>query len=134
MLDTLHIRIREAREQTRLSQRAMAEQIGVGHNSYANFERGKTKLFNRCLYRMSDYLGLTPEEILFGPRPDQDVLEELSKWELRKQQIIDEYESRQKALQDELEAARREIADKAKIIETLSGNNKFLLDQLTKQR
>ena len=51
-----------------------------------------------------------------------------------KQQIIDEYEARTKALREELEAARRELADKDKTLESLRNTNKFLLDELGKQR
>ena len=134
MLDSLHIRIREARKKTGLSQKAMAEKLGVGHNCFANFERGETRLFNRCLYRLAEYLETSPEDLLLGPRPDQEMLEELTNWEVRKQQIIDEYEARTKALREELDAARREIADKDKTLESLRNTNKFLLDELGKQR
>ena len=121
MLDSLHIRIREARKKTGLSQKAMAEKLGVGHNCFANFERGDTRLFNRCLYRLAEYLETSPEDLLLGPRPDREMLEELTNWEVRKQQ-------------EELEAARREIADKDKTLESLRNTNKFLLDELGKQR
>ena len=82
MLDTLHNRIREARKNTGLSQKKMAEQIGVGRNSYINFERGRTKLFNRCLYRMAEFLGVPEEELLFGRQPDEALLrDQLKKME-----------------------------------------------------
>lgn len=112
----------------------MAEKIGVGRNSYINFERGRTKLFNRCLYRMADYLGVPEEELLFGKRPDEALLRDQLALDDWKKQIIDDYETRIAAFREELEAARAELKDRKKTIDTLRTTNKFLLDELGKQR
>ena len=134
MLDFLHIRIREARQKTGLSQKAMAEQLGVGHNTYANFERGKTRLFSRCLYRMAEYLDTPPEEILFGERPDEDLLRDQLALENWKKQIIDSYETRLGELRRELEQARADIVEKGKTLDSLRSINNYLLDELGKRR
>jgi transcriptional regulator with XRE-family HTH domain len=134
VLDSLHNRIREARKKTGLSQRAMAEQLGVGHNCYANFELGNTRLFNRCLYRLVDHLGITPEELLFGERPDESLLLDQVALDNWKQNLIDGYEASLAELRAELEKARTEIADQEKTLDSLRDTNKFLLDELGKRR
>ena len=134
MLDSLHIRIRETRKKTGLSQRAMAEKLGVGHNCYANFERGDTRLFNRCLYRLAEYLEVSPEEILFGPRPDPEMLEDLAALEEFKRQIVQEYESRLAEMRGELEKAKADLAKQEETLDSFRTTNKFLLEELGKQR
>ena len=134
MLDSLHIQIREARLKTGLTQREMAEQLGVGYHSYANFERGDTRLFNRCLYRMAEHLGTTPEELLFGERPDETLLRNKVALDNWKQELVDGYESSIGALRAELATAQALIAKQEGDIESLKNINKYLLDDLGKRR
>ena len=134
MLDSLHNRIREARKEKGLSQRAMAEQIGVGTSCYVNFEQGRTQLFNRCLRRMADYLKISPEELLFGARPNEKLLLDQVALDNWKQELIDGYEACLAELRAELEKARTEIADQEKTLDSLRDTNKFLLDELGKRR
>ena len=134
MLDSLHIQIREARLKTGLTQREMAEQLCVGYHCYANFERGETRLFNRCLYRLADHLGTTPEELLFGERPDETLLRSQVALDHWKQELVDGYESSIGAVRAELEAAQALIAKQEGDIESLKNINKYLLDELGKRR
>ncbi len=134
MLDVLHTRIRDAREKAGLTQEEMADRIGIGRTTYINFENGQTNLFSKNLHKMVAVLGVSEEELLFGPRPDQGLLDEISGWEVRKQQFIDDYENRLAELREQLEAARREIAKRDKTIATLCDINKHLLDETSKQR
>ena len=134
MLDVLHTRIRDAREKAGLTQEEMADRIGIGRTTYINFENGQTNLFSKNLHKMVAVLGVSEEELLFGPRPDQGLLDEISGWEVRKQQFIDDYENRLAELREQLEAARREIDQRDKTIATLCDINKHLLDETSKQR
>ena len=112
----------------------MADRIGIGRTTYIKFENGQTQLFSKNLHKTAAVLGISEEELLFGPRPDKGMLEEISGWEARKQQFIDEYENRLAELREQLEAARREIAQRDNTIASLCDTNKFLLDELGKQR
>lgn len=133
-LDVIHTRIREAREKTGLSQEAMAAQIGVGRTTYINFETGRTKLYCRSLLRMAKFLDITEEELLFGPRPDEGLLRDQLTLDNWKKQVVDDYENRLAALREQLDAADKEIVEKDKTLDSLRNTNKFLLEELGKQR
>ena len=134
MLDELHTRIRDAREKAGLTLDEMARRIGVGRTTYINFETGQTNLFSKNLPKTAEVLGVSVEELLFGPRPDREMLDQLTSWEVAKQQFIDGYEDSLHKLREELEAALRKIAEQEKTIASLCDTNKFLLDELGKQR
>ena len=133
-LDVIHTRIREAREKTGLSQEAMAAQIGVGRTTYINFETGRTKLYCRSLLRMAKFLDIPEEELLFGPRPDEGLLRDQLTLDNWKKQVVDDYENRLAALREQLDAADKEIVEKDKTLDSLRNTNKFLLEELGKQR
>ena len=133
-LDVIHTRIREAREKTGLSQEAMAAQIGVGRTTYINFETGRTKLYCRSLLRMAKFLDIPEEELLFGPRPDEGLLRDQFTLDNWKKQVVDDYEKRLAALREQLDAADKEIVEKDKTLDSLRNTNKFLLEELGKQR
>jgi transcriptional regulator with XRE-family HTH domain len=134
VLDEFHTRIRDARVSAGLSQEEMARRIGVGRTTYINFETGQTNLFSKNLHKMAAVLGVTEEELLFGPRPDQGMLEQLTSWELTKQQLIDSYESSLHELREELDAAHRKIAKQEEDLTSLLSINNYLLNELGKQR
>ena len=134
MLDEFHTRIRDARVSAGLSQEEMARRIGVGRTTYINFETGQTNLLSKNLPKTAAVLGVSVEELLFGPRPDREMLDQLTSWEVTKQQLVDGYEESLHKLREELEAAQRKIAEQEKTIESLCNTNKFLLDELGKQR
>ena len=132
MLDELHTRIRRAREQAGLSQTEMAEELGVGRTTYINFESGRTRLFNPLLESMAQRLGISVEELLYGPRPDEQLLrsnEELQRW---RSSVVSDLEQRNSALQERLEAADKVIDAQGTTIRTLSDSNQYLMEQLRK--
>ena len=134
MLDALHTRIRDAREKAGLTPEEMARRIGVGRTTYINFETGKTNLFSKNLRKTASVLGIPEDELLFGPRPDPEILDELTNWDIRKQQFIESYENSLQALREELEAAHRLIAEKNRDLDSLRNINEFLMKELSKQR
>lgn len=132
MLDELHTRIRRAREQAGLSQTEMAEELGVGRTTYINFESGRTRLFNPLLESMAQRLGISVEELLYGPRPDEQLLrsnEELQRW---RSSVVSDLEQRNSVLQERLEAADKVIDAQGTTIRTLSDSNQYLMEQLRK--
>ena len=112
----------------------MAAQIGVGRTTYINFETGRTKLYCRSLLRMAKFLDITEEELLFGPRPDEGLLRDQLTLDNWKKQVVDDYEKRLAALREQLDAADKEIVEKDKTLDSLRNTNKFLLEELGKQR
>lgn len=132
ILDTEHILIRQAREKAGFSQTEMAEELGVGRTSYIAFETGRTKLYNKLVGKMSAQLGISPEELLFGRRPDESLLRDESAMEEWRRDIVDKYERRLTRLQEHLDSANRIIACQDAHIQTLNRSNQYLLEQLGK--
>ena len=127
----LHSRIRRAREQAGLSQEEMAEALGVGRTTYINFETGRSRLFHRLLEPMAERLGLSLEELLFGPRDDQ-LLEGSKAFQQAQQHLRDEYEQRFASMDEQLKAANQVIEAQGTTIRTLNDANQFLMKQYRK--
>ena len=112
--------------------RAMAEELGVGKNTYVNFETGRSRLFNRVLGLMAGRLGISEEELLFGPRPDDQLLRESAALKEWRRSIVAEYEQRIAGLEEQLDAADKVIEAQGTTIRTLTDSNQFLMKQLRK--
>lgn len=134
MLDELHTRIRDARVNAGLSQEEMARRIGIGRTTYINFETGQTNLFSKNLHKTAAVLGVSEEELLFGPRPDEGLLRDQLALEAWKKQVVDDYENRLAELREKLDAALREKTEQDKTIDSLRNANNYLLNELGKQR
>ncbi|MBQ9660761.1 MAG: helix-turn-helix transcriptional regulator [Bacteroidales bacterium] len=131
-LDAIHTRIRHAREQAGFSQTEMAEELGVGRTSYVAFESGHVRLFHQLVGRMADRLGLTPEELLFGTRPDEGLLRDQAALDEWKRATVTEYEQRLAALQEKLDAKNQIIETQQMTIRSLNESNQYLISQLRK--
>ena len=130
MLDELHTRIRQAREQAGLSQEKMAEELGVGRTTYVNFETGRSRLFSPLMEGMAARLGKSVEEILFGERPDDRLLRDKAALEEWRSSLVAEYESRLSALQEKVDALARVIDAQDTTIRTLKDAKQFLMTQV----
>lgn len=133
MLDELHTRIRQAREQAGLSQEKMAEELGVGRTTYVNFETGRSRLFSPLMEGMAARLGKSVEEILFGERPDDRLLRDKAALEEWRSSLVAEYESRLSALQEKVDALARVIDAQDTTIRTLNDAKQFLMTQFRKE-
>ena len=133
MLDELHTRIRQARENAGLSQEKMAEELGVSRTTYVNFETGRSRLFNPLLDSMAERIGISTEELLFGPRPDEQLLRDSAALEEWRHNLVSEYEGRISALHGHLKAANQVIEAQGTTIRTLTDANQFLMKQFRKE-
>ena len=120
------------REKAGFSQTEMAEELGVGRTSYIAFESGRTRLFNPIAGKMAERLGLSPEELLFGRRPDEDLLRDQAALDAWKQATIDDYEQRIAALQDKLDSVNKIVSYQDAHIRSLTDANQYLISQLRK--
>lgn len=132
-MDKVHINIKKLREDTGLSQAAMADELNIGRTTYINFETGKTKLYSKTLSKFAKFTKTSEEEIIAGGlEEDDDLLRERTTHKEEKRAIIAEYERRIASLNDKLEAAGKIIKAKEETIGTLTSVNRFLLGQLGK--
>ena len=63
-------RIRELRKQSRLSQQALADQIGVFRNTISNWETGYSQISLENAKKVAEYFGVTIDYLL-GSESDQ---------------------------------------------------------------
>ena len=133
MTDLIHTRIRQAREQAGFSQAGMADELGVGRTTYISFESGRTKLFHPLVDKMAARLDISPEELLFGRQPDEELLRDQASLDEWKRAVVDDYERRLEALQQKLDAAEKALALQETALRSLSASNDFLLGQLRKE-
>lgn len=57
-------RIKELRKQSRLSQQALADQIGVFRNTISNWETGYSQISLENAKKVAEYFGVTIEYLL----------------------------------------------------------------------
>ena len=57
-------RIKELRKQSRLSQQALADQIGVFRNTISNWETGYSQISLENAKKVAEYLGVTIDYLL----------------------------------------------------------------------
>ncbi|MBQ9547569.1 MAG: helix-turn-helix domain-containing protein [Bacteroidales bacterium] len=105
--------IRRTREALGLSQRQMAEQLGISRTAYRNFETGETRIYSEHITQMAGMAGKTDEEVLLGDeaRAAASELRESVDWEARMRALTAEYERR-------LEDLRREIKHLKALLES----------------
>lgn len=130
--DSAHLHIRKVREDSGLSQNMMAEKLGVGRTTYIAFETGRTRLYNKLVGKMSRYLGISEEELLYGARPEEGFLYDQASLDEWKKSIIEDYERRLTILQEKLASANRVISMQETNMKTLTETNHYLLQQLRK--
>ncbi len=63
-------RIKELRKQSRLSQQALADQIGVFRNTISNWETGYSQISLENAKKVAEYFGVTIDYLL-GSESDQ---------------------------------------------------------------
>ncbi len=105
--------IRRTREALGLSQRQMAEQLGISRTAYRNFETGETRIYSEHITQMAGMAGKTDEEVLLGDeaRAAASELREGADWEARMRALTAEYERR-------LDEKRREIEHLKALLES----------------
>lgn len=63
--------ISKYRRRLGLSQEVMAERMGISRTAYRNIEAGKTRLMSGNIDKIASILGISPEELLLGYRPEE---------------------------------------------------------------
>jgi len=67
-LNTVQKNIKKYRENKGITQEQMAEALNVTRQAISNWETGRTEPDIDTLQRLSDYLGITIEELIYGEK------------------------------------------------------------------
>lgn len=138
--DNIHKRIEKERVALGLSQRDMAEKLGVGRTTYLNYETGKTSLFSKTHLLMSKYLNILPEEMLSEAKLEEDLLKDYDDQARILRQALQEKDEKLRECEEKLQVATRtvrslkeEIEEQKGTIRSLNKTNEYLLTQLSKK-
>jgi len=113
--------ISRIRQERNISQKAMADKLGISRVAYANLESGRTRILNEHIERFAEVTGVSPEEIVLGYKLTDDVhsLEQAqADYGRRRQEIIDKYEARIAELNKEITSLREQVADLHDLVST----------------
>jgi len=96
----------QLRKESKYSQQKIADLLGISRNAYRSLEAGETRIVNENIDKLAEITGKTPEEILLGYKPIQDVKGEITRVRERFAQQADaersQHEARVAALEQEI--------------------------------
>lgn len=103
---TVKDNIRKTRKDLHLTQKELADKLGISRTAYRNLEQGDTRIFCDHIPRIASLSGKSPEELVLGYRPvDATVahLEDSSSYQNKLNSLSHEYETQIEALSRDLE-------------------------------
>jgi transcriptional regulator with XRE-family HTH domain len=113
--------ISRIRQEKKISQKEMAEKLGISRASYISMEKGKTRLLNENVEKFAALNNVSPSELVLGYRISEDVhtlQEAQADYGRKRQEIIDAYEERIAKLNQEIEGLNQQISDLRDSIDT----------------
>lgn len=60
------MKLKELREERALSQRELAKEAGITHNTIYRIENGQTHAWPRTIRKLAKALGVEPKELMLG--------------------------------------------------------------------
>lgn len=114
--------IEKARADLGISQTEMAERLGIDRNSYRNLEKGRTRIINSNMDRLSELLGVSVEKLVLGyepQNPEEGSLHDYQeRYQVERDSLVDGYEKKLEILRLELEKEKEVSKALRKTIET----------------
>lgn len=120
--DSVKKNICKARRELGLTQKEMADKLGISRTAYRNLEKGETKVYSDHISAMARLSGKKEEELVLGYLPEQSEEKHLRE--------IDNYSQQIKTLREQYEACiedlNSKLAQKDILIESLQRNIRTL--------
>ena len=111
--------IRKLRKERRMTQEAIANQLGISTNAYGEIERGSTSIMNAHVLRIAKLLDTSTEELVLGYRPVQMPGKKLEEMKAEYSDRISSLEKEVEYLRKLVKSLEETIATKTQIIEML---------------
>ncbi len=128
--DSIKNNLFKLRLERNMSQREVAEALGISRNAYRGIEMGKTMLISEKVFMLAEWAGVTPEEIVLGFAPSKDSSRMLKdareRFNTRVKELVDEYENKLGDARKENEYLRERLKEKEDYIATLKSMLAFL--------
>lgn len=106
---TVKQRIKAYRKESKLSQKDLADKIGISRNAYIGIENGNTRIFNEKLQKIAELTDTTIEKLVLGYEPVENA-------DARLGEIQVEFKEKTKKMQEEYE---KHLAEKDNTINLL---------------
>lgn len=128
--DSIKNNLFKLRLERNMSQREVAEALGISRNAYRGIEMGKTMLISEKVFMLAEWAGVTPEEIVLGFAPSKDgsrmLKDARERFNTRVKELVDEYENKLGDARKENEYLRERLKEKEDYITTLKSMLAFL--------
>ena len=111
--------IKKLRKERKMTQEAIANQLGISTNAYGEIERGSTSIMNAHVLRIAKLLDTSTEELVLGYRPIQIPGKKLEEMQAEYSERIDALEKEIEYLRKLVKSLEETIATKTQIIEML---------------
>lgn len=109
---TVKQRIKAYRKQSKLSQKEIADQIGISRNAYIGIENGDTRIFNEKLQKIAELTDTTIEKLVLGYEPVENAEYKLGEAKM-------DFDEKYRRLQEDYEARTREKDDTIALLKKL---------------
>lgn len=128
--DSIKNNVFKLRLERNMSQREVAEALGISRNAYRGIEMGKTVLISEKVFMLAEWAGVPPEEIVLGFAPSKDSSRMLKdareRFNTRVKELVDEYENKLGDARKENEFLKERLKEKEDYITTLKSMLAFI--------
>lgn len=129
--------LRHLRVSRNITQKEMAEQLGMTRSNYLCIESGETRLISDTIDKFAEVVGVSTEEVLLGYKPNEDeakVLEETKlQYARERKELVDEYEQKLVDYREKVDMRDKVIKAQEKALSILEGQFATLQRRLNEQ-
>lgn len=129
--------LRHLRVSRNITQKEMAEQLGMTRSNYLCIESGETRLISDTIDKFAEVVGVSAEEVLLGYKPNKDeakVLEETKlQYARERKELVDEYEQKLVDYREKVDMRDKVIKAQEKALSILEGQFATLQRRLNEQ-
>ncbi len=132
-MDSISVKknILKTRKDLGLTQKEMADKLGISRTAYRNLEKGETKVYSSHISAMARLSGKNEEELVLGYVPRADEEQHLREMD----NLAEQMKTMQKQYEERIQDLLAKLAEKDDLIEFLKSNirsQQSMLDYLSK--
>ena len=113
--------IQRIRQEKKISQKEIAEKLGISRTAYANLEKGRTRIVNEHVEKFAEITGVSTAELVLGYKIPENLntLEKAqAEYGRKRKEIIDEYERRIEKLTNTIADLEQKVSDLRELVDT----------------